>query len=299
MAYTVNIDGNLFTDSDAGAKISVLDHGFLYGDGVFEGMRTYDGRIFREEEHLDRLDRSAKVLALKPRWDRARLQVELQKTLAAARQQMSNAGKQADDLYIRLIFTRGSGPLGLDPFTCGESSTIIIVGNISLYPKEYYDNGIAVVTAATRRPLPDVSEARVKSLNYLGSIMAKIEARAAGCLEAVMLNQQGFVAECTADNIFVVAGGTVLTPPASEGALEGITRGYVLDLCAQLGIAAREQRLSRYDLYAADECFMTGSGAEMVPVTSVDSRAIGSGRPGPLTSRLMTAFHEGVRRASV
>jgi branched-chain amino acid aminotransferase len=265
------------------AKISVFDHGLLYGDGVFEGIRIYNGRIFKLDEHLQRLKESAQSIALKLPW-RGK---ELQKlTVETVRRSGLREG------YIRLVVTRGVGNLGLNPFRCPEPGLIIIVDTIALYPREMYEHGMAVITVATQRTGAETLSPRVKSLNYLNNIMAKIEAINGGVEEAIMLNRFGFVAECTGDNIFIVKNGSVLTPPAHMGALEGITRNTVLALAAAAGRDTREQMLTRHELFCADECFLTGTAAEVVPVTKIDGRVIGDGAPGPITRELMHAYSE-------
>jgi branched-chain amino acid aminotransferase len=277
----IYLDGRLVEREDA--KVSVFDHGFLYGDGVFEGIRVYGGNVFRLEEHLDRLYESARSIALKIPLNRAEL---TQATLAT----VVASGKR--DVYVRLVVSRGPGDLGIDPGKCPRPSVVIIADDIALYPAEMYAKGIALVTAAHRRIPADSLEPRVKSLNYLNNILAKIEARNAGCLEAVMLNHAGRVAECTADNLFVVKGGGVRTPSLVEGALGGITRGAVLELAGEKGMVAEETQLTLHDVYTADECFLTGTGAEIMPVVTVDGRAVGDGRPGPVTLALLEAFRD-------
>jgi len=263
--------------------VSVYDHGLLYGDGIFEGMRIYAGRIFRLEAHLVRLEDSAKALLLNLPYTRAEL-------VAMLVEAVSRWGRP--DGYIRLVVTRGVGTLGLDPNRCPRPSVIAIVDGIQLYPADLYATGIPIVTASTRRTPRSSAEARVKSLNYLNNILAKIEAQQAGCLEALMLNTEGLVAECTADNLFLVKNGVLKTPAAIHGALEGITRATVLDLAGRLSLPWTEAALSLFDVYTADEVFMTGSGAEIMPITKVDGRSIGDGKPGPVTGRLLAAFRE-------
>ena len=268
------------------AKVSVFDHGLLYGDGIFEGIRIYNRRIFRLEGHLDRLYDSARALAL---------------TIPMTPQQMAETVREAvrrnrkEEGYIRLVVTRGVGDLGIDPRKCAKASVFIIVTDISVYPRELYAQGIKVVTAATRQVAHDAFDSRVKSLNYLKNVLAKIDAQQSGAHEAIMLNSAGYVAECTADNLFVIRHGRLLTPSPQDGALEGITRGAVLELAGEAGIPAAETRLTRYDLYTADECFLTGTGAELMPVTNADGRVLGDGKPGPITSKLTEAFHALVR----
>lgn len=280
----VYLDGK-FVDSDE-AKVSVFDHGLLYGDGVFEGIRLYAGNIFRLEEHLDRLEASAKAIMLQVPLSREQLRWA---TCETCRQ------NGLTDAYIRLVVTRGVGDLGLAPWLCPQPSLFIIASKISLYPQEHYDNGLAIVTVPTRRIGPAALPSTVKSLNYLNNILGKIEARQFGALEAIMLNDQGYVAECTADNIFVVHRGELLTPSASQGALKGITRSTIIDIARDLGIPLRETDLTRYDVWCADECFLTGSGAEVIPVVKLDGRVIGTGRPGAITQRVLAAFRERVK----
>lgn len=279
----IYLDGK-FVDA-ADAKVSVFDHGLLYGDGVFEGIRLYGGNIFRLEEHLERLEYSAKALMLSLPLNRAELS---EATCETCRQ------NGLTDAYIRLVVTRGVGDLGLAPWLCPKPSMFIIASKISLYPQEHYDNGLAIVTVPTRRIGPAALPPTIKSLNYLNNILAKIEARQFGVLEAIMLNEQGYVAECTADNVFIVHKGEIITPSASQGALKGITRGAVLDIAKELGVPARESDMTRYDIWCADECFLTGSGAEVIPAVKLDGRVIGDGKPGPITKRVLAAFRQRV-----
>ena len=275
----IYIDGQMLDESEA--KVSVFDHGLLYGDGVFEGIRFYSGRIFRLQEHLVRLYESARAICLTIPMTLEEMAEATLKTVAA------NGLK---DGYIRLVITRGVGTLGLDPDRCPKASVIIIAATIALYPKERYENGLTLITCATRRPTPASLSPRVKSLNYLNNIMAKIEAKLAGCEEGIMLNEQGYVAECTGDNIFVVKNGKVTTPPTHSGALDGITRHAVMELMAKLGIECREEVMTRHEIYTADELFLTGTAAEVIPAVSLDRREIGTGNPGPLTQRLVAEF---------
>lgn len=276
---TVYIDGVYYSKEEA--KISVYDHGLLYGDGIFEGISIYNGRIFKLKEHLLRLWDSAKALNLA-------IPLSLEDMGAAVVETVSRENLTRG--YVRLVVTRGVGTLGLDPDKCEKSSVIIIADTIRLYPEEYYSNGIAVITAATRRIGPAQWDPRVKSLNYLNNILAKMEARQAGCLEAVMLNEQGYVVECTADNLFLVKDGELHTPAAYLGLLEGITRNTLMGLAEHKGLVVKEGCYSRYDLYTSEELFMTGSGAELVPIISVDQRAIGTGQPGPVFKELREDF---------
>jgi branched-chain amino acid aminotransferase len=278
---TIFLDGKYVAEQDA--KVSVFDHGLLYGDGVFEGIRVYNGRIFRLDEHLDRLFASAKAIMLTIPMTHAELVTACSETC-----QRNNIR----DGYIRLVVTRGVGNLGLNPFKCPKASVFVIADTIELYPEEVYRDGVKLVTASTRRMNPAVFSPAVKSLNYLNNIMAKIEAIQAGTVEALMLNGEGYVAECTGDNVFIVRRGKMATPPASAGALIGITRQVVFELAARLGIPVAEPNLTRYDLMTADECFLTGTAAEIVPVASLDGRVIGTGRPGAVTVQLMAAFRQ-------
>lgn len=275
------IDGNLVDKSEA--KISVFDHGVLYGDGVFEGIRFYNGRIFRLEEHVRRLFDSARAIILGIPWTQEEVCRFTCETVAA------NGLK---DGYIRLVVTRGEGELGLNPYLCPKASMFIIASSIRLYPEEHYTKGLSIITCATRRPAPAALMPQVKSLNYLNNIMAKVEAIQGGALEALMLNEQGYVAECTGDNLFIVKNGEILTPLISDGALDGITRAVIIELAGQAGIRVIERSLTRYDIFIADECFLTGTAAEVIPVVQLDRRTIGSGEPGPVTRQLLEAFHK-------
>lgn len=273
------LDETLVEEQDA--KISVFDHGLLYGDGVFEGIRFYSGRVFRLEEHIRRLFDSARAIVLKLPWTQEQVMQFTVDTIKA---------NGLTDGYVRLVVTRGTGGLGLNPYLCERPSMFIIASTIQLYPEEYYTNGLAIVTCATRRPAPGALMPQVKSLNYLNNIMAKIEAIQAGAMEALMLNEQGYVSECTGDNIFLLKNGTLLTPPVADGALDGVTRQVILQLADQLGIPWKEQTLTRYDIFISDECFLTGTAAEVIPVIALDRRPIGDGKPGPLTLRFIDAF---------
>ena len=286
----IYLDGKFV--SKAEAKISVFDHGFLYGDGIFEGIRAYNGRVFRLKEHLDRLWASAKAINLTIPITKSEMEKAVIKTLLA---------NKLTDGYIRLIVTRGIGDLGLDPRKCTQPpSVVVIADNISLYPQELYDNGMEVITVSTRRPRADILSPNVKSLNYLNNIMAKMEAIRAGVMEAIMLNSEGYVAECTGDNIFLVKNGILYTPPASEGALIGITRDAVIELAKnKLKIQVREERLTMYNVYTADECFLTGTAAEVIPVVMADSRIIGEGKPGKTTLKLIKEFKSLTRLTGV
>jgi branched-chain amino acid aminotransferase len=265
------------------AKISVYDHGLLYGDGVFEGMRSYGGKVFRLEQHMVRLWNSAKAIWLEIPITKEAMGKAVNDTLVA------NGIK---DGYIRLVVTRGAGTLGLDPNRCSHPQVIVIADKIELYPEDFYRNGMEIVTASTMRNHPGALNPRIKSLNYLNNILAKIEGLKAGCIEALMLNQKGEVAEATGDNIFLVREGVLQTPPLDAGILEGITRDAVIELARGAGIEVREMPLTRHDVYIADECFLTGSAAEVIPVVKIDSRPIGDGKPGAITRDLMTRFRK-------
>jgi branched-chain amino acid aminotransferase len=284
MSLKVYIGGKLYDKADA--KISVYDHGLLYGDGVFEGIRSYSGRVFRLEQHLDRLYDSARAIHLQVPMAKAELARAIQDTLAV---------NQLSDAYIRLIVTRGVGSLGLDPRKTTDPQVIIITDSISLYPPELYAHGLKIVTAGTMRNHPAALNPRIKSLNYLNSILAKVEGTNAGCLEALMLNHKGEVAECTGDNIFAVRRGELHTPSLASGILEGITRDAVIELARAAGIVVVERAMDRYDIYTAEECFLTGTAAEVIPVVECDGRPIGTGQPGPMTLDLLRRFHALVR----
>jgi branched-chain amino acid aminotransferase len=278
---TIYIDGKFYPESDA--KISVFDHGLLYGDGVFEGIRFYNGRVFRLEEHLQRLWDSARSICLDIPISHAQMTEALLETIR------KNDMREG---YIRLVVTRGVGNLGLNPAQCKKPSVIIIAAAIALYPKEMYEKGLSVVTCATRRTNPASLNPAVKSLNYLNNVMARIEANLAGADEALMLNDEGNVAECTADNVFVIKNGQIFTPPISAGALRGITRAVAFEIAAELGIRITETDITRHDVFVADECFLTGTAAEVIPVIRADGRSIGAGKPGPISTRMIARFRE-------
>jgi branched-chain amino acid aminotransferase len=273
------LDGELVDEAEA--RISVFDHGVLYGDGVFEGIRFYHRRVFRLEEHVRRLFASAQAILLRMPWTPEEVIGFILATVRA---------NEIDDGYVRLVVTRGDGDLGLDPYKCLEPRMFIIASTVSLYPEECYREGLKVATCGTRRAAPAALMPQVKSLNYLNNIMAKIESIQAGAAEGLMLNEQGYVAECTGDNLFIVRGGEILTPPVADGALDGITRQVIFDLCDRLGLTVRERSITRYDIYTADECFLTGSAAEVIAVRSLDDRQIGAGQAGPVTLQLLAAF---------
>lgn len=280
----IYVDGEFYPEGEA--KVSVFDHGLLYGDGIFEGIRFYNGRVFKLEEHLERL------------WDSARsICLEIPMTASEMTEALLETIRKNDmrDGYIRLVVTRGVGNLGLNPAQCKRPSVIIIAAPIALYPEEKYCNGLTVVTCATRRTNPASLNPAVKSLNYLNNVMARIEASLAGADEALMLNDTGCVAECTADNIFVIKRGEIFTPPISAGALRGITRAVVFDIAAELSIKITETDITRHDVFVADECFLTGTAAELIPVIKADGRTIGSGKPGPISTRAISRFREIVR----
>jgi len=276
----VFIDGKYYSAQQA--KISVFDHGLLYGDGVFEGIRAYNGRVFKLKEHIERLYCSAKAILLEiPLSPEAVTRAVVE---TCRRNRIRNG-------YVRLLVTRGVGTLGLNPNRCKRPSVIIIAGTIQLYPPEYYEKGLEIVTVPTTRNLHSAVNPAIKSLNYLNNILAKIEANIAGVEEAIMLNAEGYIAECTGDNLFIVKGGQMLTPPLYAGALYGITRGTVMDLAREAGLPVTELNLTRYDVFNADECFLTGTGAEIIPVVKVDGRVIGSGKPGAITRLLEEKYH--------
>ena len=281
MSLKVNINGRLVDKEDA--KVSVYDHGLLYGDGVFEGLRSYSGKVFRLDRHLDRLYESARAIWLEIPIKQSDLANAVNDTLRA---------NSLEDAYIRLVVTRGAGSLGLDPNRTSDPQVIIITDKIALYPAELYERGLDIITASTIRNHPAALSPRIKSLNYLNNILAKIEGLQAGCIEALMLNTKGEVAECTGDNIFLVRGGVLLTPPLDAGILEGVTRDAVIELARQSKIEVREMPLTKHDVYVADECFLTGTAAEVIPVVKVDGRVIGPGTPGPVTRDLRERFHK-------
>lgn len=285
MSLQIYINGQFYDKENA--KISVYDHGLLYGDGVFEGMRSYSGKVFRMVEHIDRLYESASAICLTIPISKEKLIEDVNATLKI---------NSLVDAYIRLIVTRGAGSLGLDPNRTSNPQIIIIADSISLYPEEYYQNGLKIITASTIRNHPAALSPRIKSLNYLNNIMAKMEGMQAGCIEALMLNHKGEVAECTGDNIFIIKNGVLMTPPKDAGILEGITRNAILELAGKLGIPALEVSMTRHDLFVADECFLTGSAAEVIPVVSIDGRPINGGQVGEKTKLLNAEFRKLVRQ---
>ncbi|MCK4418438.1 branched-chain-amino-acid transaminase [Candidatus Aerophobetes bacterium] len=281
MGEWVYLNGEFVRKNEA--KISVFDHGFLYGDGVFEGIRAYGGRVFRLQSHLQRLWESAKAIALKIPLSKEKL---TEKVLESLRK------NKLKDAYIRLVVSRGEGDLGLDPRKCPHPQIIIITDKISIYPEELYEKGLEIAVVSTRRNIPSTLNPRIKSLNYLNNILAKIEANLQGLPEAIMLNKDGYVAECTGDNIFIVEGEILVTPPTWVGALKGITRDVVIKLAQKEGISVQERTFTPAALYTSDECFLTGTAAEVIPVTKVDGRTIGNGIAGPITKRLIKKFRE-------
>ncbi|MCI3923636.1 branched-chain-amino-acid transaminase [Paenibacillus sp. TRM 82003] len=281
MAQVIYLNGEYVAKEKA--TVSVYDHGFLYGDGIFEGIRIYDGNIFKCKEHLNRLYDSAKSIML----DIPLSFEEMQDTLIETIRR-----NELRDGYIRLIVSRGPGDLGLDPRRSPKANVIIIVEKLSIYPEEAYQNGLRTVSVSTRRNVPDALNPKIKSLNYLNNVLVKIQANLAGVGEAIMLNSQGYVAEGSADNIFIVKNGILFTPPAYVGALEGITRAAVIELCERKGLKLKEEPFTLHDVYVADEVFFTGTAAEIIAVREVDGRTIGSGKAGPITSELLQEFRK-------
>lgn len=275
------LDGQLVDEADA--KISVFDHGLLYGDGIFEGIRFYNRRVFRLEQHIERLYDSAKAILLNIPMTKEEMIKATCETCAA---------NGLENGYIRLVVTRGVGPMGLSPYTCTKATVFIIAASIKLYPESAYQNGLVMATVATRRPRHDILSPLVKSLNYLNNVMAKVEAIQAGAEEGLMLNDQGMVAECTGDNIFVIRHGVISTPPLSAGALDGVTRRVVFEIAAELGIPIREIDMSRHEVYTCDECFLTGTAAEVIAAVKLDTRILGDGKPGPITQKVIAKFRE-------
>jgi branched-chain amino acid aminotransferase len=281
MGAVIYVNGRFVSKNEA--MVSVYDHGFLYGDGVFEGIRVYQGRIFKLEAHVDRLFESAHTLGIQIPLDRREMTEAIIETVRRS---------EFQDAYIRPVISRGPGDLGIDPRKCPKPNVVIIVDAIQLYPEEAYRRGLRMITASTRQRPLDVLNPRIKTCNYLNNILARMEANLVGVEEGLMLTAHGYVAECTADNVFVVKRGRVLTPPAHLGILQGVTRQTVLDLCGTLGIPAAEHTLTLHDMYTADECFLSGTGAELGPVVQLDGRNIGTGRPGPVTMRILAAFRD-------
>lgn len=285
----IYLDGEMLEKEEA--KVSVFDHGLLYGDGVFEGIRAYNGRVFRLREHLDRIYNSARAINLDIYLSKAQMTAAVLDTLRA---------NKLKDAYIRLVVTRGVGDLGLDPRKCARATIFIIADKIKLYPEDFYTNGLKLITSSVRRTNPDALSPCVKSLNYLNNIMGKMDATRAGVPEAIMLNVAGYVAECTGDNIFILKENTLITPPSWVGALEGITRNAVMEIARnKLKLSVREDVFTLYHMYTADECFLTGTAAEIVPVVSIDDRTIGDGKPGKTTAKLIKEFKELTRLTGV
>jgi len=284
----INLNGKLVNKEDA--KISVFDHGLLYGDGVFEGIRIYGGNIFKLKEHIERLYDSAKFINLSIPLTKEKMIEEVVKTVAA---------NNLKDGYIRLVVTRGEGDLGLDPKKCKIATYFIIADKIVLYPEEFYKNGLSITTVATRRNVNEALEPRVKSLNYLNNILAKIEANNAGSLEAIIINQQGYVSEATGDNIFIIKDNSLITPSLFCGVLNGITRATVIDIGKKLKMDVKETVMTRYDLYTADECFLTGTAAEVIPVIKIDGREINGGVPGKMTKMIMREFKKLTKKIGI
>ena len=281
MGLKIYLNGQIVPQEEA--KVSVFDHGLLYGDGVFEGIRAYNGKIFTLQEHLDRLYASAGAISLTIPISKEEMGEAIKNTMAA---------NNLRDSYIRLVVTRGVGKLGLDPNKCARPQIIIITDTIELYPKALYEKGLDIVTVTTIRNHFSALDPKIKSLNYLNNILAKIESIRAGAGEALMLNKDGYVAECAGDNIFIVKDNALITPPASAGILIGITRNCVMKLAAEMGIAVKEELMTRCDLYIADECFLTGTAAEIIPVVTIDTRVIGTGKPGKVTQALLKKYRD-------
>ncbi len=276
----VYIDGEFLPQEDA--KISVFDHGLLYGDGVFEGIRSYQGRVFKLDEHLQRLYDSAKAIMLQ-------IPISIEDMEEAVLETLRR--NQLHDAYIRLVVTRGVGDLGLDPDKCPVPTIFIIADKITLYPPNFYEDGLEIITVSVRRNYAEAISPRIKSLNYLNNILAKIEGKQAGVEEVLMLNAEGYVVECSGDNIFFLKDNVIVTPPTHLGILEGVTRNTVIDLARELGITVEEKVFTRHDLYTAEECFLTGTAAEVIPVVKIDQRIVGNGHPGTVTQKLIEEFH--------
>ena len=276
----VYIDGEFLPQEEA--KISVFDHGLLYGDGVFEGIRSYQGRVFKLDEHLQRLYDSAKAIMLE-------IPISIEDMEEAVLETLRR--NQLHDAYIRLVVTRGVGDLGLDPDKCPVPTIFIIADKITLYPLNFYEDGLEIITVSVRRNYAEAISPRIKSLNYLNNILAKIEGKQAGVEEVLMLNAEGYVVECSGDNIFFLKNNVIVTPPTYLGILEGVTRNTVIDLARELGITVEEKVFTRHDLYTAEECFLTGTAAEVIPVVKIDQRIVGNGHPGTVTQKLIEEFH--------
>jgi branched-chain amino acid aminotransferase len=281
MGLIINLNGKFVRKEKA--VVSVFDHGLLYGDGVFEGIRSYNGRVFKLDEHIERLYTSAKAITMTVPVSKEKMKAEIIATIRR---------NKLKDSYIRVVVTRGAGDLGLNPLKCPKAFYFIIAASITLYPEKFYKEGLAVICASTRRNIPEAVNPMIKSLNYLNNILAKLEANNAEVLEAIMLNREGYVAECTGDNIFIIKNGEIITPPTYIGALEGITRDAVIKLARELGYKTSEKPFTMVDMYIADECFLTGTAAEVIPVINIDTRHIGNGKPGPITRKLIEAYRE-------
>ncbi|MCL6547842.1 MAG: branched-chain-amino-acid transaminase [Alicyclobacillus sp.] len=288
MSQWIFLDGAFVAKADA--KISVFDHGFLYGDGIFEGIRAYSGNVFRLKQHLQRLYDSAKSILLEIPYSMEEMEDIVLQTLRK---------NELRDAYIRLVVSRGPGNLGLDPHNCERPSVVVIAEQLQLYPTELYERGMAIVTVPVRRNRPDILNPKVKSLNYLNNVLVKIHAHQAGVSEALILNTEGYVTECSGDNIFIVRQGELWTPPTYLGALEGITRNAVMEVARRLGYPVKEEPFTLHDVYVADEVFLTGTAAEVISVVKVDGRVIGDGKPGPHTRRLLEAFRQITREDGV
>lgn len=281
MSIQVYVNGQFFSKEEA--KISVFDHGFLYGDGIFEGIRAYGGRVFRLKEHIDRLYDGARGIMLDIPLTKQEMAEVVLETLRK---------NELRDAYIRLVVSRGTGDLGLDPRKCPNPTVICITDKIVLYPEQLYNEGMEIITAATRRNRPEGVNPQMKSLNYLNNVMAKIEANLAGVPEAMLLNTEDYVAECTGDNIFIVRDGVLITPPPYVGILVGITRNAIMELAEKIGVKVEEKVFTRFEVFTADECFLSGTAAEAIPVVKVDGRTIANGKPGPVTKKITEAFKE-------
>ena len=281
MSIQIYVDGKYYPKEEA--KISVFDHGFLYGDGVFEGIRAYNGRVFKLKEHIDRLYNGARGIMINVPLTKEEMTEVVLETLRR---------NQLQDAYIRLVISRGAGDLGLDPKKCSKPTVVCIADKIVLYPEELYEKGMEIITAATRRNRPEGVNPQMKSLNYLNNIMAKLEANLAGAPEALLLNNEDYVAECTGDNIFIVKNGVLITPPPYVGILVGITRNAIIEAAERLGIKVEEKVFTRYEVFTADECFLSGTAADAVPVVKVDGRPIADGKPGPITKQIIKEFKE-------
>jgi len=288
MSIQIYINGKFYSKEDA--KISVFDHGFLYGDGVFEGIRAYNGRVFKLKEHIDRLYNGANALLLNIPLSKEEMTEVVLETLRR---------NNLKDAYIRLVVSRGEGDLGLDPKKCKEPTIICIADKITLYPEKMYEEGLEIITSAVRRNPAEGVNPQIKSLNYLNNILAKIEANLYGALEALILNTEDYVAECTGDNIFIVKDGKLITPPPYVGILVGITRNVIIELARKQGINVEEKVFTRYEIFSADECFLTGTAAEVIPVVKLDGRPIGNGKPGPITKRLLNDFKEYIKNEGI